>query len=103
MMNVTDINSVLKAPVINTKADQAKIAETAEDFEAFFITRMMESMYEGVSTDGPFGGGHAEKMYRSLLNNEYGKQIAKTGSIGIKDDIMRTILEMQEKMSTAEA
>lgn len=82
-----------------SSADKAKIAETAEDFEAFFIARTMESMYEGVSTDGMFGGGNAERMYRSLLLNEYGKQMAKTGSIGVKDDIMRSIIEMQEKQS----
>ena len=75
---------------------QAQIEETAENFEAFFITRMMESMFEGVSTDGIFGGGHAEKIYRSMLLDEYGKVMAQTGSIGVKDEIMRSIIEMQE-------
>ena len=82
-----------------SQTDKAKIADTAEDFEAFFISRMMESMYEGVSTDGMFGGGNAERMYRSLLLNEYGKQMAKTGTVGVKDDIMRSIIEMQEMQS----
>lgn len=79
-------------------AEEAK--ETAQDFEAFFMTKMMESMFEGISTDGMFGGGNAEKVYRSLLLNEYGKAMAKTGSIGISDDIMSTILSMQEAAST---
>ena len=57
---------------------------------------MMESMYEGVSTDGMFGGGHAEKVYRSLLLNEYGKLMAKTGTIGVSDSIMDSIIQMQE-------
>ncbi|MFR8205740.1 MAG: rod-binding protein [Alphaproteobacteria bacterium] len=57
---------------------------------------MMESMFEGISTDGMFGGGHAEKIYRSMLLDEYGKAMAKTGSIGVKDEVMRSILEMQE-------
>lgn len=77
-------------------ADLAKVEETAENFEAFFISKMMESMFEGISTDGMFGGGHAEKIYRSLLLDEYGKAMAKTGSIGVKDEVMRSILEMQE-------
>lgn len=55
-----------KAPQANAadlkkEKDMAKIEKTAEDFEAFFITKMMESMFEGISTDGMFGGGHAEK------------------------------------------
>lgn len=81
--------------------DQEKIAQAAEDFEAFFITRTMESMFEGISTDGMFGGGHAEKIYRSMLFNEYGKVMAKTGGIGVKDEVMRSILQMQEMASMA--
>ena len=62
------------APMINSKQpvlDMNKAKESAESFEAFFLTRMMESMFEGVSTEGMFGGGHAEKIYRSLLLDEY--------------------------------
>ena len=94
----TQIERINAAQNISNKE---KIAEAAEDFEAFFISRAMESMFEGVSTDGMFGGGHAEKVYRSLLFTEYGKVMAKTGSIGVKDEIMRSILEMQERESGA--
>ena len=68
----------------------------AQDFEAFFLSKMAETMFEGISTDGMFGGGHAEKVYRSLLVNEYGKAMAKNGSA---DEVMRSILEMQEMES----
>ena len=78
----------------------AQAKETAQDFEAFFMTRMMESMFDGISTDGMFGGGHAEKIYRSMLLNEYGKVMAKTGNIGISDDIMDAIIQMQEAQSS---
>jgi len=53
-------------------------------------------MFEGVSTDGIFGGGHAEKIYRSLLLDEYGKEMAKLGTIGVKDYVMNAVLQMQE-------
>ena len=79
----------------NTQAS-GKAEEAAQDFEAFFLSRMLETMFEGISTDGMFGGGHAEKIYRSMLLDEYGKAMAKTGSIGVKDEVMRSILEMQE-------
>ena len=78
------------------KGSTEEIRQTAEDFEAFFLSRMVETMFEGISTDGMFGGGHAEKIYRSMLLDEYGKAMAKTGSIGVKDEVMRSILEMQE-------
>lgn len=86
-----------KAPAVSgNEKDQAKAKAAAQDFEAFFLTRMMESMFDGVSTDGMFGGGEAEKMYRSLLLDEYGKEMARLGGIGVQDQVMRTILEMQE-------
>lgn len=96
-MQNTMINNVL--PLINSKQpvfDTKKAEQSAESFEAFFLTRMMESMFEGVSTDGVFGGGHAEKIYRSLLLDEYGKEMAKVGSVGVKDYVMQAILQMQE-------
>lgn len=93
-----------QAPASASSLKQAKnlaqAKETAQDFEAFFMTRMMESMFDGISTDGMFGGGHAEKIYRSMLLNEYGKVMAKTGNIGISDSIMDTIIQMQEAQSS---
>lgn len=87
------------SPISKQEKNLAQAKETAEDFEAFFMTKMMESMYEGVSTDGMFGGGNAEKIYRSMLLTEYGKVMAKTGTIGISDSIMDSIIQMQEAQS----
>jgi Rod binding domain-containing protein len=57
---------------------------------------MLESMFAGVKTDKMFGGGSAENMYRSLLNQEYGKVISQRGSLGIADAIKREMLHLQE-------
>ena len=73
------------------KGSTEEIRQTAEDFEAFFLSRMVETMFEGISTDGMFGG--------SLLINEYGKAMAKTGTVGVADYVMKSILEMQEVQS----
>lgn len=104
--NITSLNNSFygitdtKAPSINSKEkDQAKAEAAAEDFEAFFVSKMMETMFDGISTEGMFGGGNAEKMYRSLLLDEYGKEMAKIGGIGVKDSVMRSVLEMQEVAS----
>lgn len=80
-----------------------EVKEAAQDFEAFFLSKTMETMFNGISTDGMFGGGHAEKIYRSLLINEYGKTMAKTGTVGVADYVMRSILEMQEAGNQASA
>lgn len=73
-----------------------KINEVAQDFEAFFVSKMMESMMSGLKTDGPFGGGQGEKVFRSVMIQEYGKEAAKQGNFGIADAVRDQLLKMQE-------
>ncbi len=70
--------------------------EVAEEFESVFLTTMIQGMFEGIKTDGPFGGGHGEQIYRSMLNEQYAEAIASRGGIGLADSIYREILSMQE-------
>jgi len=74
----------------------AKIDAVAEDFEAFFVSMMTESMMSGIKTDGPFGGGQGEKVFRSILVQEYGKEAASQGNFGIADAVRQQLLKMQE-------
>jgi Rod binding domain-containing protein len=82
----------------NTKGamNAAKARETAVDFEAFFLGQMMQPMFANIGAEEPFGGGHAEQIWRTLMVDEYGKAMAKAGGIGIADQVQREILRMQE-------
>jgi Rod binding domain-containing protein len=86
-----------QAPVVKGTSDPAKAREAAESFEAFFIGQYIEHMFAGISTDGMFKGGQGEKVFHSLLMQEYGNAIAKSGGIGIADTVQKAILQMQEK------
>jgi Rod binding domain-containing protein len=79
-----------------TAAQMAQIDKTAKEYEAGFVSAMLESMFAGVKTNKMFGGGSAEGMYRSLLNQEYGKVVAQRGSLGIADAIKREMMHLQE-------
>ena len=76
--------------------DPDAIKKVAQQFESVFISQFMGEMFSGISTDGPFGGGQGEEMFRSLMIDEYGKQIAKQGGIGLADSITRQLIKMQE-------
>ena len=73
--------------------------QVASDFEAQVLTIMNQSMFTGVETDGYFGGGHGEEMFRSMLVDEYSGEMTQAGGIGITDVVYREILAMQEKAS----
>ena len=75
----------------------------AEEFESFFISHMLETMQVGLKPeDNPFGGGHAETMWRGLMNQEYGKIIAKQGDLGIADQVYNAMIEAQADRTATE-
>jgi Rod binding domain-containing protein len=73
-----------------------QVRRAAEEFEAVFISQMLAPMFEGLESDQLFGGGPGEDIYRSILVEEYGKAIARSGGIGISDAVQREILRLQE-------
>ncbi|MFM2129366.1 MAG: hypothetical protein RL477_912 [Pseudomonadota bacterium] len=70
--------------------------QTAREFESLFLTQFAQVMFSGVKSDGPFGGGPAEDIFKNLLAEEYGKTLARSGGIGIADSVYRQILSVQE-------
>lgn len=93
----------LQAAEYNTPhqtTDPAQARAAAESFESFFISQFLENMFAGIRTDGMFGGGQGENVYRSMLMQEYGKTIAAQGGIGIADSVYRSILQVQEQEQT---
>jgi len=88
------------APKITaTTAGRTSPREAAESFESFFLARMLDTMFSGIKTDGLFGGGNAENIYRSMMNQEYGRLMVRAGGIGIADAVEREILMLQEAKS----
>jgi Rod binding domain-containing protein len=80
----------------NAAGNKDAINKVAQDFEAVFLTQMFQHMFNGLDADPLFGGGQAENTYRSLMLNEYGKEVAKNGGVGLADHVSRTLLAAQE-------
>lgn len=72
-----------------------QIRATAEEFEAVFLAQMVEQMM-GETTESAFGGGPGEAAFKSMLNEEYAKVMAKAGGIGLADALAREMLALQE-------
>jgi Rod binding domain-containing protein len=76
--------------------DKSTVRKSAEKFESQFVSQMLTHMFKGVKTDGMFGGGHAEGMWRDFYIEQVGDVIAKRGGIGIADTVERQLLQLQE-------
>ncbi|RAU22890.1 chemotaxis protein chel [Paramagnetospirillum kuznetsovii] len=93
-----------KPPPMVKSADKATAQKVGRQFEAQFVSQMFQHMFEGIKTDGVFGGGSGEEMFRSLLVDEYGKMVANRGTannpnasgFGIGAAVQKMLLKHQE-------
>ncbi len=78
-------------------ADPAKLQQTARDFESMAISQLLQPMFDTVdSAHGPLGGGAGEQAWKPMMVQEYAKQIAAHGGLGLAKPIYEQMLRMQE-------
>lgn len=87
------------ARALKGSAGPKALRQAAEDFEAVFVAQMLAPMFETLPSGGLFGGGPGERIYRSLMVEEYGKAITRSGGIGIADQVERELLRIQEGLN----
>jgi flagellar protein FlgJ len=81
----------------------AKINEQAQQFEAMFMSQMLQFMWSGIETNDYFGGGAGEDAWRGQLLQEYGSVSAKAGNLGIADAVRAELIKAQERIIPANA
>lgn len=77
-------------------ATRETLRKKASEFEEVFIGQMLTPLFEGIEVDDTFGGGHGEDMFRSMLTQEYAKQVNRRGGFGLADSVYRELLRAQE-------
>ena len=83
------------APTPAQTATRKSIHNTAQNFESQFLSTMLGEMFEGVTTDAPFGGGEGEQAFKSFLMDAMAKQMTKAGGVGVTASVQREMLKMQ--------
>jgi flagellar protein FlgJ len=77
--------------------DTAKIAKSANDFEAMAIGQLLQPMFDTVdSSKGKFGGGSGEEAWKPMLVQEFAKQISRHGGLGLAKPVYDAMLRMQQ-------
>ncbi len=95
-MNTPALSPDLTAQPSARAQPTARMRETAQAFEASFLAQMLKPMFEGLSADGPFGGGQAETQWRSFLVDAMAQQTVRAGGIGLADQVLSEMMRMQE-------
>ena len=95
MADISALNPV-SAPQ-NAPTDlQISARAKATEFEGVFLSMMIKEMFSGLRTEGDFTGGFGEEMFRGMMADQYAESIAKSGGIGLSDQIYNEILAQQE-------
>jgi Rod binding domain-containing protein len=65
------------------------------DFESMCLSQLISPMFEGLSSDGPFGGGEGEEAMKSFYIDAIGKEMALHGGVGISSLMQKELLKLQ--------
>jgi Rod binding domain-containing protein len=93
--SLSSIGDASNAQAQNLLKIKGKTKVAAENFEAMFLGNMFQEMFAGVDGDGPMGGSGAQKVWRSFAVDQFAKNFAKAGGIGIAPKVYDTLLKMQ--------
>lgn len=67
----------------------------AEELEGVFLNTLTKEMLAGIDSRGAFGGGFAEETWRSMQSEHFAASIAASGGIGLADQLVRTLIDIQ--------
>lgn len=96
MMDLSQMGKKNDLADLEAARAEKRIDDAAREFEAVFAAEMLKPMFEGLDLAAPFGGGKAEEVFRSIMLQEYGKEIAKTSQLGLAQHVKAELLKMQE-------
>ncbi len=79
---------------------KTKAKKNADEFETVFLENFTQSVMNSSGTEGPLGeNGTGGEIWRSMLGQEYARQLQKAGGVGLSDQILRDLIQVQAKAS----
>lgn len=74
-----------------------QVRQQAEELEGVFLTMLTKEMFASVKPNEALGGGgFGEETWRSMQAEQLADAMARAGGIGIADDLVRQMLDLQE-------
>lgn len=76
--------------------DLEALKEASQQFEAYFINTLLKQMRKTIEDSGLVEKSEARKMFEQMLDQEYAKEMSKSGSFGISDAIYEAMKKAYE-------
>ena len=90
-------NRLNRLPETKGVTDEAKLREAANDFEAIFIQEMLKTMRKTSFESDLLPKSEGEKVFQSLLDEQYSQISAKSGSLGLGEMIYQQLKSQGNK------
>ena len=84
-------------PDAKGKADDAKLREAANEFDAIFIQQMLKTMRKTSLGSDFIKKSEGEKIFRSMLDEQYAIISAKSGRLGLGEMIYKQLTSNLKK------
>lgn len=68
-----------------------RLKKLSREFESLFLKEVISSMRKSVPENGLLNGGNAEKIYKSMLDEQWATQMAERGDSGIASSIYKSM------------
>ena len=81
-------------------SEDLRLRKQCSEFESFLYNCMLKTMRSTVSDDGLFSGGNAEKIYQSMLDQEYSQMMSEKMNSGLADALYKQLMQKQHKIET---
>lgn len=82
----------------NKNNDPKEIKKAAQMMEGFFIQMLLKEMDKTVNRSGFLDGGFAEEIFRGMLQEKMGDEMAKAGGLGLGQMIEKQMLPRTGKI-----
>jgi flagellar protein FlgJ len=79
---------VKRVPVVDRSQVDPQLVKAAEGMEAIFIELMLKEMRKTVQNNSLSMENNASKIYRGMMDHEMSQTAARTGGIGLADQII---------------
>ena len=85
------MDQLREIPDVKGKADDTRLREATNEFEAIFIQQMLKTMRKTSLESNFVKKSEGEKIFRSMLDEQYAILSAKSGRLGLGEMIFQQL------------